>query len=415
MAGVQLEDIHHEGDAFMHDAKKQLFTASKEYDVPFTYSGGATAGNYTTSANVTQMGRVLKDGKFTKTCIVTLHDLGLNSFSNYATLFQCAEMDPILSRFTVFHIDFPCMKAPKLRNTRDNKENSDPNASNGEWDKNLVYPSMEELSKALMPAVMEYFSLTSIILMGTGLGANVAVRYSLQQPDRVMGLITMNPIVHQMGWPEWMSYKMSSISPDSLVDTVLAYLYTATELSDPGADLVAQTSQSIRRLDHNALSGLYQSFKQRAPIPMERPIPGITGNANNDKYLQVRSCIIIGDHASNFMEDAMELNSLSDPSKSNFCKLADAGAVVYEEQPSKVAEAITLFMQGLGFLATIIPQRLMKSRSNSISSTASIEEYNSTAAAVLANCRQRVSNPQGDASPSKAANVDISDGIGLIS
>lgn len=417
MAGVPLEDLHlHEGDSFLRDAKNQLFAASKEHEVQFTYSGGATAGNYTASANITQMGRVNANGKFTKTCILTLHDLGLNSFSNYATLLQCEEMQPVLHRFTVFNVDFPCMKAPKLHDARNAPgEGGDANCS-GQWDKNLVYPSMEELSKALLPAVMDFFSLTSVIIIGTGLGANVGIRYSLQQPDRVMGLITMNPVFYQIGWPEWFQFKTSGISNDKLVENIQEYLYSPSELSDPGQDLVAQTVQGIKRLDHNALSGLYQSFKQRTAIVMERPIVGMSGNEQNDKILKPRSCIIVGDHATNFMEDAMEFNSLSDPSKSNFCKFADAGAVVYEEQPVKVAEAITLFLQGLGYLATILPSRLSKtSRSNSVTSSASIEEYNSTAAAVLANCQQRIANGIQDASPSKAANVDISDNVGLIS
>ena len=76
---------------------------------------------------------------------------------------------------------------------------------------------------------------------------------------------------------------------------------------------------------------------------------GLSTKERKDTVLDVNTCIIIGDYATNFMEDAMEFNSLCDPTKSNFVKLADAGAVVYEEQPVKVAEAIRLFLQGLGY------------------------------------------------------------------
>merc|ERR1719420_1869271 len=102
----------------------------------------------------------------------------------------------------------------------------------------------------------------------------------------------------------------------------------------------------------------------------------------------------------------MEFNSLIDPTKSNFVKLADAGAVVYEEQPVKVAEAIRLFLQGIGYLATIMPTRLARSRTNSISSQQSIQDYNSTAASVLAAAH---AGGDYDASPSKAVTVEISD------
>jgi len=447
--GVQLEEVNvfEEDSTFLTESKRQLFSACKEHDVPFTYSGGATAGNFTASTNVTQMGRIMKDGKFTKTVILTLHDMGLNGFSNYATLFQCHEMDPVLHAFTVFHLDFPCMKSPKLipASNIDNKENNpsgddhlqhnNTDVRQGVWNQGLVYPSFEELSRSMIPAVMEYFDLSSVILIGTGVGANVAVRFALAQPDKVMGLVTLNPVFYQIGWGEWFGYQTSKFSSDKLAEQILTYLYTASELSDPNQDLIAQTRQQILKLDYAALCGLYTSFKTRSAIEMERPVFGLSGNKRTDKILDVNTCIIIGDHATNFMEDAMELNSLIDPSKTNFVKLADAGAVVYEEQPTKVAEALRLFLQGIGYLAHVIPTRLSKARSNSCVSQSSIEEYNVTAANVLAERSSTTNIPApiltkgtGDVrsenpfkpempsqeSPSKAANVEVPDGVNLI-
>ena len=121
----------------------------QEHDVQFTYSGGAQKGNYVSSAHVTRTGR-MKDGKFTKTAIITLHDMGLNGFTNYATLFGSEEMEPVVNAFTVFHVDFPCMKSPKLVNSNstnfDDKENASPThvdnkaaSVSGQWDPNLEY------------------------------------------------------------------------------------------------------------------------------------------------------------------------------------------------------------------------------------------------------------------------------------
>jgi len=417
---VALEEIHVEGASLVRDAQCDAFSRGEEHDVQFTYSGGAKAGNYVSSAHVTRMGR-LKDGNFTNTVIITLHDLGLNGFTNYATLFGCQEMDPVLNAFTIFHVDFPCMKSPKLVNKNstnyDDKENQSPShidnksatTATGQWDPNLEYPSLEELSKAMLPAVMEHFNLHSVILMGTGVGANVAIRYALAQPDKVMGLITMNPVFYQIGWAEWFNFKIQPLSNDKLVEIIMSYLYTPNELCNADADLFQQTKQNIMRLDHHALYGLYCQVKARSMITMERPVPGLTENKKKDTILDVNTCIIIGDFASNFMEDAMEFNSLICPTKSNFCKLADAGAVVYEEQPVKVAEAIRLFLQGIGYLATVMPTRLSRSRANSVCSTQSIEEYNSTAATVLAQA-----SGDFDASPSKQATIEVGDQVGLV-
>jgi len=424
---VALEEI--EAQSFVKSAQSDAFSRGEEHDVQFTYSGGAQKGNYVSSAHVTRTGR-MKDGKFTKTAIITLHDMGLNGFTNYATLFGSEEMQPVVNAFTVFHVDFPCMKSPKLVNTNatnfDDKENASPthvdnktaNSISGQWDPNLEYPSLDELAKAMLPAIMDFFSLSSVILMGTGVGANVAIRYALAQPDKVMGLITLNPVFYQIGWQEWFNFQLQPLSNDKLVELVLSYLYTQTELSNCDADLFQQTKQNIMRLDHHALYGLYCEVKKRSFIKMERPVVGLTDNKKKDTVLDVNTCIIIGDYATNFMEDAMEFNSLIDPSKSNFCKLADAGAVVYEEQPVKVAEAIRLFLQGIGYLATVMPTRLARSRSNSICSTQSIEEYNSTAAAVLAEAYSKEENQKAsgdyDASPSKQATVEVGDQVGLV-
>lgn len=425
---VALEEI--EAQSFVKSAQSDAFSRGEEHDVQFTYSGGAQKGNYVSSAHVTRTGR-MKEGKFTKTVIITLHDMGLNGFTNYATLFGCQEMDPVLNAFTVFHVDFPCMKSPKLVNKNssnyDDKENESPvhvdnkaASVSGQWDPNLEYPSLDELAKAMLPAIMEFFSLSSVILMGTGVGANVAIRYALAQPDKVMGLITLNPVFYQIGWQEWFNFKLQPLSNDKLVELVLTYLYTQTELSNCDADLFQQTKQNIMRLDHHALYGLYCEVKKRSFITLERPVIGLSDNKKKDTVLDVNTCIIIGDYASNFMEDAMEFNSLIDPSKSNFCKLADAGAVVYEEQPVKVAEAIRLFLQGIGYLATVMPTRLARSRSNSVCSTQSIEEYNSTAAAVLAEAYSKEEEAKNqasgeyDASPSKQATVEVGDQVGLV-
>ena len=64
-----------------------------------------------------------------------------------------------------------------------------------------------------------------------------------------------------------------------------------------------------------------------------------------------------------------------------------------------------------------MPTRLARSRSNSVCSTQSIEEYNSTAAAVLAEAyskEEKKSSGDYDASPSKQATIEVGDQVGLV-
>ena len=42
------------------------------------------------------------------------------------------------------------------------------------------------------------------------------------------------------------------------------------------------------------------------------------------------------------------MNGRLDPSNSSWMKISDAGMVL-EEQPSKISEALRLFLQGLGY------------------------------------------------------------------
>lgn len=119
--------------------------------------------------------------------------------------------------------------------------------------------------------------------------------------------------------------------------------------------------QTIKQMDPDALTGFYTSYKTRNYIEMLNPITNLDAARNphnTDKILKVPTCIIIGDWARNYMEDAMELNSLINPEISNFVKMADAGSMVYEEQPNKVGESVKLFLQGQGYLANVLPTKL---------------------------------------------------------
>ena len=175
---IDLSDINvQEASSFLKDSTNQNhFSKAKHHEVEFTYSGGATAGNYKTTCHISQMGKTQPGGKFTGTVVMTLHDIGLNHFTNYATLFQNSGMQPILDKFTCFHVDLPCMRPNVVKSSHINSDNyiiqtNDLNASqnsgsNKQWDRNLIYPSLEELANSMMPAILEYFGLHSIRAFG---------------------------------------------------------------------------------------------------------------------------------------------------------------------------------------------------------------------------------------------------------
>jgi len=61
-------------------------------------------------------------------------------------------------------------------------------------------------------------------------------------------------------------------------------------------------------------------------------------------------CVImnITGFSSPHKDDVIDTNDRCDPAKSSYVEFADCGGAVLDEQPAKTAEAIRLFLQGLG-------------------------------------------------------------------
>ena len=60
------------------------------------------------------------------------------------------------------------------------------------------YPSMQELSEGVL-AILNLLQLGQVIVLGVGAGANIGVRLSLLDPNRVLGLVAVNPILSSPG------------------------------------------------------------------------------------------------------------------------------------------------------------------------------------------------------------------------
>jgi hypothetical protein len=102
---------------------------------------------------------------------------------------------------------------------------------------------------------------------------------------------------------------------------------------------------------------------RRTPILMERPSES-NKNDNPSKSLKYKKkffgfcyfnnslcrCVIINitGFSSPHKDDVIDTNDRCDPAKSSYVEFADCGGAVLDEQPAKTAEAIRLFLQGLG-------------------------------------------------------------------
>ncbi|XP_076811047.1 protein NDRG3-like isoform X2 [Clavelina lepadiformis] len=309
--------------------------------VECSYIQGGTT--HKTKLNVTIQGDKAKNH-----AMVTFHDIGLNSVSNFGPLMNSESMGPVTQKYCIYHIDAPGQEenAAKLPN-------------------GFVYPSMENLSD-MMPKIFSHFGLKNAICIGCGAGANVFTRFALKNPGMVEGLILVNPTILPVGTVSWIGELITNFTTP-ISEQVLNYHLSKAEVDSVSQELVETHRKHFKQnMNEENVQTFWKEYERRREINLVRPIdPQMP-----DKTLQCQTMILVGD-LSPFVDDAVEVNSRLNPTKTTFLKMADAGGMVLEEQIFKVAEAFTYFLQGLGHIPGVMMTRLARSRTISNSSTGS--------------------------------------------
>lgn len=132
---------------------------------------------------------------------------------------------------------------------------------------------------------------------------------------------------------------MTQFCEDHLLHHFFGKINESTNL-----DLFTIVRDQLREIKHpRNLAMFIESFSKRSAIKISRPALG-------DKSPTTLKCgvlVITGDH-SPALDETVNLNSKLDPSNSTWIKISGASSLVLEEQPTKVANAIVLFLQGYG-------------------------------------------------------------------
>ena len=71
---------------------------------------------------------------------------------------------------------------------------------------NIDYPSMQELAEGVL-SILNLLQLSQVIVLGVGAGANLGVRLSLLEPNRVLGLVCVQPIISAPGMIDMVRYR----------------------------------------------------------------------------------------------------------------------------------------------------------------------------------------------------------------
>lgn len=288
---------------------------------------------------VTRQGKKFRQGS-NQCCIVTFHDLGLNSASNFQAFFNYHLMQPVLDRMPVYHINAPGQE--------DDAE---------ELPDSYTYPSMNQLADSVR-TVCNYYGINQMICLGVGLGANVMVRVALKNPEIVEGVFLINPVPTAAGWMEWVyqrrniyylqnlersltGLKGDGYSKASFPQCVIDYLtwhHFGNPVEERCPDLVNlfKSYFSSFRVRPRNLAALMESYLARDDVGVTRDEGGI----------ECPSLIVTGND-SPFLEDSIQMNQRLRPERSGWMKLFDSGMAL-DEQPGKISEAFILFVQGLG-------------------------------------------------------------------
>lgn len=302
--------------------------------------------DYTETYIETSTGRVLvahtiQEINNSRPVIITYHDLGLNYVSNFQAFFNFPDFKELSASFPIFHINAPGQE-----------DGAEPLAGDYE------YPSMEQLAEQVQE-VINHFKIVKYIGIGVGLGANVLTRHALAYPERVECLALVNTVITKAGWVEW-GYQKRNIShmrTTGITQPVQEYLLWH-HLGDDYAERAHDLLQVYKDyFAHNVsaanLVGLVEQFIWRSEIPLTRDFNSTLGSLVKGNMLQAPVLNLVGIHAASaVIEGTVTFNGSLNPSKTNWMKFQDA-AMVLEEAPDKVTQALRLFLQGQGFCLNI--------------------------------------------------------------
>eukprot|EP00096_Caligus_rogercresseyi_P014837 TRINITY_DN7318_c0_g1_i1.p1 TRINITY_DN7318_c0_g1~~TRINITY_DN7318_c0_g1_i1.p1 ORF type:complete len:464 (-),score=95.73 TRINITY_DN7318_c0_g1_i1:645-2036(-) len=291
----------------------------------------------------TSRGKILvaREGDTRKPVILTYHDLALNYLSNFQTFFHTGESKSILDTFCIYHVTAPGQEL----NAQDLPDD-------------YVYPNLDELSEQV-EYVMHYYGIAHCVGFGCGLGANILVRFARRRPTMVDGLILINCNSQNAGWLEWVYHKVnikslkkhqnSSNIPESVIEYLVWYYMGRSGRSLDATSLASIYKQHfLAEVNPRNLWLLMQTYMQRKDLNLAREVaPNGKTLFGSTRTLRCQVLNITGDFSPH-VEATVAFNGRLQPNMCTWMKIQDA-SMVLEESPSKVAEAVKLFLQGLGY------------------------------------------------------------------
>lgn len=276
--------------------------------------------------------------------IVTYHDIGLTSRTCFEAFFNHPDMTNLMKYFCVYHVNALGQQEGALTLPLGLGKDVIPLA------KDYIYPTMEQLSLALLP-VLEHFGVKTFIGFGVGAGANILARFALYRPERVDGLVILNANASKSGWIEWAYQKWNAwyLKSNMLTPGIQDYLlwhWFGNKTMETNADLVTAFVQYMKCVNPVNLGHFISSYIKRDDLGIWREM-----DLTKKPYAKNFHCpvmLVAGDNSAH-LDDTVEMNGRLDPTNSNWVKFR-CGGMILEECPDSMCESLRLFLQGLGYV-----------------------------------------------------------------
>jgi pimeloyl-ACP methyl ester carboxylesterase len=287
-------------------------------------------------------------GDRTKHPIVTFHDIGLDSENNFQSFFQFGTVAEFANKFCVYNINAPGqeMDAKPLP-------------------ENYIYPSMDGLA-AIVASVVAHFNFKTFIGFGIGAGANVFLRYALAHQNKLEALILVNAVATKAGWVEWgyqkvnLNYLRTTGMTAFTVDYLLWHHF-GKHMDECNPDILRQYRAYFQNHPNpKNLAAFIEAYLNRTDITLQGQNPS-TGLPS--PLLKVPVLQIVGARSA-FVNDTVFVNSQLDAERRDWLKVSDACGLVLDDKPEAVSEALLLFLQGLGYFATMNVCNVIKKMSS---------------------------------------------------
>jgi hypothetical protein len=265
-------------------------------------------------------------GDRSKPAIFTYHEAGVNYVTCFGIFLKSLEVSDLLQYFCVYHVTAPGQQrgAPLWSGS---------------------YPNITNLAEQVFEVVRHY-KLSYLVGLGVGLGANVLARFAMLYPDIVRGLvlIRLSPSEAKVSIRDWITTKMS--------EWVLKHGFSGEKLADIIADKFGRSSE---------IAGIFHRYHDRMHLQTLPNVCLILTEYNNRSSISEElvellkcNCLFITEEGTSQARNIEEIVSKMDHSKVNILSLKTTGDhPMLEEHLAKIATALRLFMQGLGFASSL--------------------------------------------------------------